>query len=68
MSKPAIYNEKAVPNDALRYLRAHRFIEDMKKHIRILNSEEYKQMRRQALAGDVAGAEARLKKIVMERG
>ena len=67
MSKPAIYNEKAVPNDALRYLRAHRFIEDMKKHIRILRADEYKLMRRQALAGDVAGAEERLKKIIFER-
>ena len=67
MSRPERYNEDTVPEDAMKYLRARRFIEDMKKHIRILHSDEYKVMRRQALSGDVAGAEERLRKIVRER-
>ena len=57
MSRPARYNEDTVPEDAVRYLRAHRFIEKMKTVKRHLTTQQYNTLRGQALAGDINGAE-----------
>lgn len=64
MSKPAIYDEKAVQNDAMRYLRAHRFMEHMKQVKAHLTTQQYKTLRGQALAGDIDGAEKGLAKLM----
>ena len=68
MSRPAIYDEKTVPEDAVRYLRVHRFIEHMKTVKAHLTTQQYKTLRSQALRGDIDGARQRLKMLVWTRG
>ena len=60
----ARYNETAVPRDAVRYTKANSFLMELKKHIRDMDSQQYKAIREQALEGDVVGADERMRRVL----
>lgn len=52
--------------EAMAYQRARRVLDGIKRNKKYLNQEEYKQLRKQAIA-DVDGTEKRLAAILKER-
>lgn len=64
MSKLVKYDITSVETDAVRYLRAHPFLERLKQCSKHLDRQQVKTLRGQALAGDVAGAEDGLAKLM----
>lgn len=60
----AHYDETTVPQDATRYVRANPFLMELRKHTKYLNDAQYKSLRRQALKGDIAGADRNLRSIL----
>ena len=62
------YNLETVEQDALRYTRAAPVINELHRHAAKLSTDEYKELRRQALRGDIDGARQRLQMLVWTRG
>lgn len=60
----AIYDETAVEQDAMRYLKAREFLEKLRKHQNELDAQTYRTLKGQALSGDVQGAEKGLRRIL----
>ena len=64
-------NVTAMSNDirteAGRHLRAHFFVERIRKYTDVLTMEEYRQLRNMALDGDLAGANNKLNVILSNR-
>lgn len=58
------YNTKTVGADAARFARAHTFIQRMKRSMGTLTPQQFRTLRGQALAGDVAGAEKGYEKLM----
>lgn len=64
MSKLIKYDAATVGADAKRWLDAHHFIETLKKCNKQISSQQFKTLRGQAIAGDIAGAEKGLAKLM----
>lgn len=64
MSRPVYYDETSVPQDAMRYLKAREFLEKLRKHQNELDAQVYRTLKRQAISGDVQGAEKGLERIL----
>lgn len=61
------YDETTVEKDAMAYAHANTVINELHRRADLLTIAEYKDLRRQALRGDVEGARARLKMMVWTR-
>lgn len=64
MGRLARYDTTAVEEDAMRYLRAHSFLEQLRKYEKQLDRQQFKTLRGQALSGDVHGAEKGLRTLL----
>lgn len=64
MGRLVHYDTTAVETDAMRYLRAHPFLEQLKKHEKDLDRQQFKTLRGVALSGDVQAAEKGLRTIL----
>lgn len=65
--KNQLISEQAAQRDAHRYLRAHVFIEQLRKYTKRLTMQEYKDLRQMALDGDINGAFEKLQVILDEK-
>ena len=52
-----------IMKEATKYLNARRFLQELHGYEGILLPDDYKQLKQQALAGDIQGAEIRLAKL-----
>lgn len=59
--------EQMVQADAHKYLRAHLFIEQLRKYSRKLTMQEYKDLRQMALDNDIDGAMKKLQTILYDK-
>ena len=58
------YKSVDIQADATKFLKAHMFTERLRKYQLTLTMQEYTDIRKQALDGDIQGAEAKLKDII----
>lgn len=64
MSRPVYYDETAVEQDAMRYLKAREFLDNLRKVQNKLDAQTYRTLRGQALSGDIQGAQKGLERIM----
>lgn len=57
----------SIREEAGRYRRARDVLEQLRRYNNLLNPQEYRTIRGQALAGDVEGAKKGLTKLIGER-
>ena len=56
-----------IQKDAVRYQRAQKTLDTLRKYRGLLTTQELKTLRGQALAGDIDGAEKGLARVVAQR-
>ena len=54
-------------DDARQYLSARLFLEKLRRSAKYLQGQEFRTLKGQALAGDLAGAEKGLRRLLEER-
>lgn len=62
-----IQTREQIGKEALRYVRAKSFLDELAKAKDWIGSRDYFRLRRQALSGDVAGAGSELNKLENQR-
>ena len=62
--KVMAYNGVEIQRDAAKFLKAHMFTERLRKYQLELTMQEYSDIRKQALDGDIEGAEKKLREIL----
>ena len=67
MSNNTLLMMHKVRADANKHLKAHGFIERLRKYADKLTMNEYKELRTQALDGDIEGASLKLNDILMNK-
>lgn len=66
-ARKRVYSEAEIRHDAHKYLRAHMFIERLRKYSKELTMQEYKDLREIALNGDLDLAHKKLEIILREK-
>lgn len=61
------YRKEDIRQDASRFLRVHMFTERLRKYIKVLTMQEYRDLRQQALDGDINGAAMKLENILSNK-
>ena len=67
MYKHILIDVSKIEQDAQKYANAHGVLTELRRYQRKLTGEEYLEIRRQALRGDVYGARDKLRLIVWAR-
>jgi hypothetical protein len=60
-------NPAAIKEEAARYRRAREVLEQLRRYNNLLNPQEYRTIRGQAISGDVEGAKRGLTRLIGER-
>ena len=59
---------RKINRDAIMYLNAQNFLQRLNSMIRVITMDEYKALKKQALNGDLDGAEKHLNEVLAEHG
>lgn len=68
MAEAEQLRDLTVPEDAGRYLRAHRFLTELRgKYLKgLISGQQYRTLRGQAIAGDIDGATKGLARVLRQ--